>query len=121
MTGISTADLRLFLPELILGATVISLCLADTLMDSEKSRRKPLGILALVGTVLAYFAVQSTGDELASAFYGSVAIDPLGNFFRVMFLAITALTIFTSANHLEEVFGGLFAYYVYHIINSNDP
>ena len=108
MTGISTADLRLFLPELILGATVISLCLADTLMDSEKSRRKPLGILALVGTVLAYFAVQSTGDEIASAFYGSVAIDPLGNFFRVVFLAITALTIFTSglSKELPERFFG---------------
>ena len=96
MTGISTADLRLFLPELILAATVISLCLADTMMDNEKPRRKPLGILALAGTVLTFLAVQSTNAELASAFYGKVAIDPLGNFFRVVFLAITAITIFTS-------------------------
>lgn len=99
--GISAADLRLFLPELILGATVVALCLADTIMPPTKSRREPLGVLALLGIALSFWAVQSSGAELASAFYGKVAIDPLGNFFKVVFLAIAALTVFTSAFSTE--------------------
>ena len=59
--GISAADLRLFLPELILGATVVALCLADTIMPPTKSRREPLGVLALLGIALSFWAVQKSG------------------------------------------------------------
>ena len=94
--GVSLADLRLFLPELILGATVIALCLADTMMQGSSPRRKPLGALAMLGTLIALVAACSGSGELASAFYGKVAIDPLGSFFKCLFLIITALTIVTS-------------------------
>ena len=70
-------------------------------MPPTKSRREPLGVLALLGIALSFWAVQSSGAELASAFYGKVAIDPLGNFFKVVFLAIAALTVFTSAFSTE--------------------
>lgn len=95
--GVSLADLRHFLPELILGATVVSLCLADTLMKAETPRRKPLGVLAIAGTLLSFLALCSASGEITSIFYGKVAIDPLGTFFKIVFLAITATTVITSA------------------------
>ncbi len=95
--GVSLADLGHFLPELILGATVVSLCLADTLMDAQSPRKKPLGLLAIGGVFVAFLACLDSSGEMASAFYGKIAIDPLGSFFKLVFLAITAITILTSA------------------------
>src|SRR5690242_5770263 len=90
-------DLVLFLPETLLGVTVLVLFCGDLLLDSETAKKRVLAPLAIIGLIAAGIAVLSLRNEApTSAFYGQVAIDPIGIVFKLLFVGVTTVAVLTS-------------------------
>jgi len=107
-------DLMLFAPELSLVITGLAVLLIGLFIPTES--KKILGYIATLGVIVAlFFTVSSLGTQ-ATAFYDTVSIDALSQFFKIVFLVVALLfTIsgikYTEGNsNTEEFFTlGLFA------------
>ena len=97
MNGLTTLDLKLFLPEFILGASILALFVGDLLVHNPAKKRRYLTWLALGGVGAALYAsVSLQAQAPTSIFFGQLAIDPIGFMFKMLFAAITAVAILTS-------------------------
>ena len=107
-------DLMLFAPELSLVITGLAVLLIGLFIPTES--KKILGYIATLGVIVAlFFTVSSLGTH-TTAFYDTVSIDALSQFFKIVFLVVALLfTIsgikYTEGNsNTEEFFTlGLFA------------
>ena len=103
-----STNLLAILPELILTLTGIVIMLSEPLIAPGKSR-KPLGWLAILGTLASGLAalyqlriVDAAGP--VTAFYATIQIDAFSIFFHLLIAAIVLVTLLASLDYFE---GGL--------------
>lgn len=93
LVGNTLLDLRRAAPELVLAGTVVALLLARTLT------RRPLGAVALAGSLVAFAALLAPplglwpGSPAGPAFTGLLQLDPLAAYVRGVVLLATLLVV----------------------------
>ncbi len=81
------------LPELFLTITGVLVMLIEPVMPSDMTR-KPIGFLALAGTIGALLAsVWQLGLDRGTAFYGTVQTDAFSTFFHVVILSVVLVAL----------------------------
>lgn len=89
------------LPEYILTITGVLIMLVDPLFPPERTR-KPLGILAILGTLAAGLASwYQLGFGTLHAFYGTIQVDAFSIFFHLLIAAIVLVTLLSSLDYFE--------------------
>ena len=88
------------LPEIVLSLFGMTIMLLEPLVD-ERSSRKLLGLLALIGSVAAIAATVYQSQYAGVGFWGMVKVDSFSTFFHFVVTAITAVVILTSYEYLE--------------------
>jgi NADH-quinone oxidoreductase subunit N len=101
MNSITTADYICILPELVLTAFGIAVMILDPLLPAGKSRRN-LGILSLVGTLLAIVAAVYQASHYGLGWFGMVRVDSFSIFFHILIPAIAAVCILASLEYLDQ-------------------
>lgn len=101
-------DYLRFLPEIILTVMGIIVMMLEAV---AKGKRTYLGVISLVGILLAFFAnVWAYGDR-GGAFQNMIVNDGYGTFFRGLVLVVGFLCILASFNYLEEAHAQTGEYY----------
>jgi len=101
MNPIPSSDYLRILPELVLTVFGIVVMMADPLLARGASR-KPLGIVALLGTLLAAVTSVFPGaSNQGTAFFGMVDYDAFAIFFHVLIALIATLVILASYEYLD--------------------
>jgi NADH-quinone oxidoreductase subunit N len=106
---IPSEDYIRILPELVLTVFGMAVMMLDALLERTASRR-PLGWLALLGTLLAAAASGYQVLYPGLGFFGMVRVDSFSIFFHVLISLLAALVILASLEYLDqqEVRGGEF-------------
>jgi NADH-quinone oxidoreductase subunit N len=95
------ADLRNLCPEIIL--TIAFLCVVIGDIAFPRIRRNITFILALLGLGLAFAAgILFFGSPARTLFYGMVAVDPMGDFFKC-FLILTSFLVLLATPGSKEL------------------
>jgi NADH-quinone oxidoreductase subunit N len=87
------------LPEILLSIFGMIVMFVDPLLDEERSQ-KPLGTVALIGTLAALLSVFAMAQNPGTAFSGMVRVDAFGIFFHVVVIAIAAVVILSSYEYM---------------------
>ncbi|MGH9869214.1 MAG: NADH-quinone oxidoreductase subunit N [Candidatus Polarisedimenticolia bacterium] len=92
------------LPELMLLAFSFMILLVSALMPKEE--RRLIAWLSLVGTAMIVpmvfrYARQLEGTSAGPVFFGDIAVDAIGFFFKLLFLVAALLTILISIRYLD--------------------
>lgn len=99
MTDVSPA-LRI-LPEILLTLTGVLVMLIEPVL-SVKASRKPLGFLAIVGTLAALVAsIYQLQLPAGTAFFGTVQSDAFSVFFHLVIGGIVLVTLLVSLDYFE--------------------
>ena len=100
-----STNLLAVLPELLLTLTAVAVMMLEPLIAPGKTRR-PLGWLAIFGTVAAGLAafyqlhfVNLHGTQ--TAFYSTLQIDPFSVFFHLLIAAIVLVTLLGSLDYFR--------------------
>jgi NADH-quinone oxidoreductase subunit N len=99
------------LPEYILTAVGVLIMLVEAVLKPDNSR-KPLGWLAIAGTVAAGLASayqHHHGD--VTAFSGFIQVDPFSTFFHLLIAAVVVVTLLGSLDYFEGKAGHAGEYY----------
>jgi NADH-quinone oxidoreductase subunit N len=96
----TVTDYIRILPELLLTVFGILVMLVEPLLPQE-SDRKPLGVLALVGSLLAVAATLWQAGYPGDAFFGMVRVDTFSIFFHLIVGFVATLVILASFEYLE--------------------
>jgi len=96
----TTVDYIRILPELVLAVVGILVMVLDPLMN-EHSSRKPLGIVAAVGTAVAIAASFYQASYHGLAWWGMVRVDNFSIFFHVTVLLVSLVAILMSFEYLD--------------------
>jgi NADH-quinone oxidoreductase subunit N len=89
------------LPELVLSIFGIVVMLVDPFLASNKSRR-PLGVLAFVGTLAALAASFYQIGFQGTSYFNVIRVDAFSVFFHVVVITIAALAILASLDYLDK-------------------
>ncbi|WP_341536958.1 hypothetical protein [Methanosarcina barkeri] len=93
-------NLMLLAPEIALAAAGLIILFTGVFMSSRT--KNVLGYLATLGVLAALvLTVQSFGTE-ATMFYGTVSIDALSQFFKLVFLAVALVVSIASIKYNEN-------------------
>jgi NADH-quinone oxidoreductase subunit N len=100
-----SANVITLLPEAILTVTGILIMLAEPMLAPGRSR-KPLGWLAIFGTMLsgiaAYCQLQITNSSgPVTGFYGTIQVDTFSVFFHLLIAAIVLVSLLGSLDYFE--------------------
>jgi len=96
--GVSAADFKYLLPEIVLTVGSLLVLIADVLLR-RGSRVLPWLTIAVLGaTAVALVPFANEHREIAN---GLIAIDRFGLFFKVLFLIAAAMTVMMSVRYLE--------------------
>ena len=91
------------LPEYILTAVGVLIMLIEAVLKPGTSR-KPLGWLAIVGTVLTGFiSWYQLRLGILTAFSGSIQVDAFSIFFHLLIGAVVVATLLGSLDYFEGV------------------
>jgi len=89
------------LPEIILTLTGVLIMLAEPLFPPEQTR-KPLGWLAVLGTLAAGLASwYQAGFGTIHAYFGTIQVDSFSVFFHLLIAAIVLVTLLSSIDYFE--------------------
>jgi NADH-quinone oxidoreductase subunit N len=97
---IPAVDYIRILPELVLTIFGIIVMMVDPLIP-EQGSKKPLGAIALVGTIAGVAATVYQTGYYGTAFYNAINIDTFSVFFHFVVLLIALVVILTSFEYLE--------------------
>ncbi len=97
---IPAVDYIRILPELVLSIFGIIIMLVDPMIP-EQSPKKPLGIIAIIGTLAGLAATAYQTKYYGSAFYNTINVDTFSVFFHTLVLLIALVVILTSFEYLE--------------------
>jgi len=90
------------LPEYILTITGVLVMLADPIFPAAQ-HRKPLGFLAIIGTIAAGIASwYQLGFGTVHAFFGTVQADSFSVFFHLLISAVLLITLLSSLDYFED-------------------
>ena len=106
---IPAEDYIRLLPEIVLTVFGVIVMIADPLLGPRASR-KPLGMVALVGTLAALVATVLQADNLGPAFFSLVRVDDFSIFFHFVIELIAAVVILASMEYLDtqHIYAGEF-------------
>ena len=93
-------DYLRFLPEIVLTIFGVVIMLLDPLLDEEQSQQT-LGMLALIGTLLALVSVLAMAGHPGLAFWNMISVDSFSVFFHFLIITIAALVILTSHEYMR--------------------
>ena len=96
----SLNDYIRILPELVLTIFGMLIMIVDPLLP-EESPKKPLGVIAMIGTLAALGATVYQTGHYGSAFYNTISVDTFSVFFHFVVLLIALVVILTSFEYLE--------------------
>jgi len=89
------------LPEIILTITGVLIMLAEPMLPPGSSR-KPLGWLAILGTIAGGLASwYQLGFGTVHAFFGTIQVDTFSVFFHLLIAAIVLVTLLSSVDYFE--------------------
>jgi len=97
---IPNVDYIRILPEIVLAVFGMIVMVVDPLMDPERNVR-PLGIIALIGSLAAVGATIYQMSFQGVAFWGMVRVDSFSIFFHLLVAVATVLVILASFEYLE--------------------
>jgi NADH-quinone oxidoreductase subunit N len=97
---IPAVDYIRILPELVVSIFGILIMLVDPLIP-EQSPKRPLGIIAIIGSLAGLAATAYQTEYYGSAFYNTISVDTFSVFFHVVVLLIALVVILTSFEYLE--------------------
>ena len=97
---IPAIDYIRILPELVLSVFGIVVMMLDPLLP-EQGSKKPLGIVALIGTLGALAATAYQTGYFGEAFYSTIRVDAFSVFFHVVVLLVALVVILTSYDYLD--------------------
>jgi NADH-quinone oxidoreductase subunit N len=96
-----SSNITALLPEYILTIVGVLIMLAEPILPPTASR-KPLGWLAILGTLAAgYFSWWQLHLGTLTAFSGSIQIDAFSVFFHLLIAAIALVTLLISLDYFE--------------------
>jgi NADH-quinone oxidoreductase subunit N len=98
--NLTAADYIRILPELVLAFFGVAVMLLDPLMDPDRDR-KPIGILAFVGALLAVAATAVQTYYPGDAFFSMVRVDTFSIFFHFVIGFVAATVILASFEYLS--------------------
>ncbi len=99
--SVSGLDYLRFLPEILLIVFGVFIMILEAAMPAG-SKRAPLGVLAIVGIVLAFAANLWASQNGGPAFHYMIVADDFGNFFRGLVLIVGFLCVLASLSYLER-------------------
>ena len=109
------------LPEVILTVTGILIMLIDPVLPRHASR-KPMGWLAVLGTLLALFAsFQQLHLPAGTAYYNTVQTDAFSGFFHVLIAGIVLASLLITLDAVDarmENLGEMFALTIFGAVGS---
>jgi NADH-quinone oxidoreductase subunit N len=97
---IPAEDYIRLLPEIVLTVFGVLVMLVEPLL-APRASRKPLGIVAFIGTLAAIAATLYQADNLGPAFFSLVRVDDFAIFFHLVIEIIAAVVILASFEYLE--------------------
>src|SRR6202789_4008232 len=102
-----STNLLALLPEIILTLTGVLVMVLEPVIAPGKSR-KPLGWLAILGTIASIAAtcyqkhILNTGNPgILTAFYATIQVDPFSIFFHLLIASIVLITLLASLDYFE--------------------
>jgi len=95
----AVADLAVAAPEVILSLVAMAVLVLDFAMP--RGRRDWIGYVSILGVIATLVVVAGQWGVARSAFAGQYASDPFALFFKIVFLASTALILLMSIGYLE--------------------
>jgi NADH-quinone oxidoreductase subunit N len=95
----SGSEYMRILPELILSLFGMIVMFVDPLLDEHRSQ-KPLGTIALIGSLAALVSTFFMAQYPGSAFWNMVRVDGFSVFFHVLVIAISAVVILSSYEYM---------------------
>ena len=96
---IPAIDYVRILPELVLALFGIAIMLVDPLLEPRKNQ-KPLGAIALAGSIVAIIATFIQAQYPGTAFYGMVRVDAFSVFFHLVVTIVVLLVVLTSYDYM---------------------
>ena len=100
MSSLSPNVLAL-LPEYILTITGVLVMMTESTLKPGTSR-KPIGWVAILGTLVAGFAsYYQLQFGTVTAFYGTIQSDAFSVFFHILILAVVLVTLLGSLDYFE--------------------
>jgi NADH-quinone oxidoreductase subunit N len=97
---IPAVDYIRILPELVLSVFGIIIMLVDPLLP-EQSYKKPLGVIAAIGTLFGLAATAYQTNFYGSAFYNTIRVDTFSVFFHFVILLVALVVVLISFEYLE--------------------
>jgi NADH-quinone oxidoreductase subunit N len=97
---IPTVDYIRILPELVVTIFGILVMLVDPLIP-ERDSKKPLGLIALVGTLAGLAATVYQSSFYGNAFFDMVRVDSFSIFFHIVVLLVVLVVVLSSFEYLE--------------------
>jgi len=97
---IPSVDYIRILPEIVVTLFGILAMIVDPLLP-EQSPKKPLGVIALIGTLVGMAATVYQTGYYGSAFYDTISVDTFSVFFHFVVLLIALVVVLTSFDYLE--------------------
>lgn len=94
------SDYIRILPEIVLSIFGIVIMLLDPTLDEEQSSNTS-GLIALVGTLVAFVATWFMAKSPGLAFSNFVRVDTFSIFFHVLIIAIAAVVILSSFEYMR--------------------
>src|SRR5438045_1651631 len=104
------ADYIRILPELVLTVFGAFIMLAEAFYKGRESR-KPLGIIAFLGAMLAFAATVYQGRYMGYGFFGLVRVDHFSIFFHAVICLVSAFAILASLDWVDEQIDRMGEYY----------
>src|SRR5579875_1337585 len=98
---VAAIDYVRFLPEIILTIFGIIIMVLEAAAP-ENAKRTPLGVVGVVGVVLAFAANIWANMNAGPAFSQMIIVDTYGTFFRGLVLIVGFLCMLSSFTYLEE-------------------
>ncbi len=97
---IPSVDYIRILPELVLSVFGMIIMLVDPLLP-EQSFKKPLGVIATIGTLCGLAATAYQTNFYGSAFYNTIRVDTFSVFFHFVILLVALVVVLISFEYLE--------------------
>jgi NADH-quinone oxidoreductase subunit N len=97
---IGTLDYVRLLPEIVLALFGTAVMMLEPLFPPRASRR-PLGYLALAGTIAAFATTLYQASYPGAAFFGMVKVDAFSIFFHLLIIFVAALVVLVSFEYLD--------------------
>jgi NADH-quinone oxidoreductase subunit N len=104
------ADYMRVLPELVLTVFGALIMLAEAFYKGRESR-KPLGVIAFVGAMLAFAASVYQSHYMGYGFFGLVRVDHFSIFFHAVICLVSAFAILASLDWVDEQIDRMGEYY----------